>query len=88
MSDCPYTGTTVINKELWGDWPSNEPKSYSRDIVATESEASDTDSEEDSEEEIPIEEPATQENEENEEMAGMEEDLKTKDQEAQLDYSL
>ena len=24
MSDCPYTGTTVINKEPWGDWPALE----------------------------------------------------------------
>ena len=24
MSDCPYTGTTVINKEPWGDWPAGE----------------------------------------------------------------
>ena len=24
MSDCPYTGTTVINKEPWGDCPAGE----------------------------------------------------------------
>ena len=23
MSDCPYTGTTVINREPWGDWPAD-----------------------------------------------------------------
>ena len=24
MSDCPYTGTTLINKIPWGDWPAGE----------------------------------------------------------------
>ena len=24
MSDCPYTGTTLIEKILWGDWPAGE----------------------------------------------------------------
>ena len=24
MSDCPYTGTTVIEKIPWGDWPAGE----------------------------------------------------------------
>ena len=24
MSDCPYTGTTVINKTPWADWPAGE----------------------------------------------------------------
>ena len=23
---CPFTGTTVINKEPWGDWPADEPE--------------------------------------------------------------
>ena len=27
MSDCPYTGTTVINKIPWGDWPAGESES-------------------------------------------------------------
>ena len=27
MSDCPYTGTTLINKIPWGDYPGGEPKS-------------------------------------------------------------
>ena len=26
-SDCPYTGTTLINKIPWGDYPGGEPKS-------------------------------------------------------------
>ena len=43
MSDCPYTGTTVINKEPWGDWPAGE---------ADGEEESESDSEEDSEKEI------------------------------------
>ena len=45
MSDCPYIGTTVIEKIPWGDWPPGE------DDGEEESE-SDTDSEEDSEKEI------------------------------------
>ena len=24
MSDCPYTGTTFIEKIPWGDWPAAE----------------------------------------------------------------
>ena len=24
MSDCPFTGTTLINKIPWGDWPAGE----------------------------------------------------------------
>ena len=89
---CPYIGTTVIEKISWGDWPADEPDpdqsedsdwesdSSSQHSVATESEAgdtqeedqaekSDTNREEDREEEIISEEPAAQEMEENVEMA-------------------
>ena len=26
MSDCPYTGITLINKIPWGDWPADDPR--------------------------------------------------------------
>ena len=60
MSDCPHTGTTVINNIPWGDYPAGE---------SDQSEESDTNREEDREEEIIIEEPEAQEMEENVEMA-------------------
>ena len=50
MSDCPYTGTTVINKISWGDWPGRGDDG--EDDGETEESESDTDSEEDSEKEI------------------------------------
>ena len=63
MSDCPYTGTTVINNIPWGDdWLTEE---------------SDTCSEEDREEEVIIEEPVAHEMEENVEMTMKEEDGET-----------
>ncbi len=31
MSDCPYTGTTQINKEPWGHWPADEPETDQSD---------------------------------------------------------
>ena len=59
MSDCPYTGTTVINKLPWGDWPAGEDD-------GEEDQAAESDT--DREEEILTEEPVAQEREENVEM--------------------
>ena len=41
MSDCPYTGTTLIDMEPWGDWPPGEDESEDsvldfRNRIATE----------------------------------------------------
>ena len=44
MSDCPYTGTTLINKEPWGDWPAGEDDEETQE--EDQAEESDTDSEE------------------------------------------
>ena len=63
MSPCPYTGTTIINKIDWGDWPAGETQEEDQ------AEEFDTNREEDMEEEMIIEEPAAQDVEENVEMA-------------------
>ena len=67
--NCPFTGTTIINKIPWGDCPADsDSDSSSQHSSATEPEAgdtqeedqaeeSDTNREEDREEEIIIEEP-------------------------------
>ena len=31
MSDCPYTGTTLINKKPWEDWPAGQGDEESAD---------------------------------------------------------
>ena len=57
FSDCPYTGTTPINKKPWGDWPAGETDESEEEDQA---EKSDIDIEEGSEKEMVIEEPAAQ----------------------------
>ena len=57
MSDCPYTGTTLIEKIPWGDCPADEPE-VRNNQEEDQAEESDIDSEEDKEEEIIIEEPS------------------------------
>ena len=52
MSNCPYIGTTIINKIPWGDWPAGETQEEDQ------AEESDTNREEDREEKMIIEEPA------------------------------
>ena len=47
MSDCPYTGTTLINKIPWGDWPAWPADEY----VFPESDDSDSPAEENKREE-------------------------------------
>ena len=58
MSDCPYTGTTLINKRPWAGEAGDTKEE-------DQAEESDTNREEDREEEIISEEPAAQEMEEN-----------------------
>ena len=51
MSACPYTGTTIINKIPWGDWPADsDSDSSSQHSSATESEAGETQEEDQTEE--------------------------------------
>ena len=38
MSDCPYTGTTVIEKEPWGDWPAGQEEDTEEEDTDSEDE--------------------------------------------------
>ena len=72
ISDCPYTGCTIINKIPWGDWPAGEPE-LSEDSDGEEED--NEESKESEESEIQAKEVYSVETEQDQEDAQYEKDL-------------